>query len=122
MWVINEEFEKLKEQYQILKKLYDDETLTVAQHNEIAQQLYLIENKMIDMFTEFYETQWPKLTENVAEHLREKYPTVKSFLADIYDKPEWYILFEQLTKTKLPKIVDDEIEDDNEDDIDDLEE
>ena len=114
MWVINEEFEKLKEQYQILKKLYDDKTLTVAQHNEIAQQLYLIESKMIDMFTEFYETQWPELMKNATEHLREKYPTVKSFLADIYDKPEWYILFEQLTKTKLPKIVDDE-EDDNDD-------
>ncbi|SDG18518.1 hypothetical protein SAMN04244560_01920 [Thermoanaerobacter thermohydrosulfuricus] len=114
MWVINEEFEKLKEQYQILKKLYDDETLTVAQHNEIAQQLYLIESKMIDMFTEFYETEWPELMKNAAEHLREKYPTVKSFLADIYDKQEWYILFEQLVKTKLPKIVDDE-EDDNDD-------
>lgn len=113
MWIIDEEYEKLKEQYQILKKLYDDETLTVAQHNEIAQQLYLIESRMIDMFTEFYETQWPELMKNATEHLREKYPTVKSFLADIYDKQEWYILFDQLVKFKLPKIVGEE--DDNDD-------
>lgn len=118
MWVINEEFEKLKEQYQILKKLYDDETLTVAQHNEIAQQLYLIESRMIDVFTEFYETQWPELMKNVSEEQRKKYPTIKSYLADIYDKQEWYILFDQLLKTKLPKIVDD-IEKDIEDDVED---
>lgn len=121
MWVINEEFEKLKEQYQALKKLYEDDTLTVAQHKEIAHQLYLIESKMIDIFTKFYEPRWSELMKNVSEEQREKYPTVKSYLADIYDKPEWYILFEQLLKTKLPKIVDDS-KDDIEDEIDDTEE
>lgn len=118
MWVINEEFERLKEQYQALRKLYEDDTLTVAQHKEIAHQLYLIENKMLEIFIEFYESQWSELIKSVSEEQRKKYPTIRSYLADIYDKPEWYILFEQLLKTKLPKIVDEEIEGD----IDDIEE
>jgi len=107
MWVINEEFEKLKEQYQILKKLYDDETLTVAQHNEITRQLYLIEDKMVNIFTEFYETRWDELLENAEKSLREKYPSIKSYLADIYDTQDWFVLFDALTKASFPKNVDD---------------
>ena len=107
MWVINEEFEKLKEKYQVFKKLYDDETLTVAQHNEIARQLYLIEDKMVNIFTEFYETRWDELLENVEESLRKRYPSVKSFLADIYDTKDWFVLFDAITKASFPKNVDD---------------